>query len=69
MTGWSCKDAAQVLDVSPTKVSQATGPAFIKVAKLMLADPQRTMAELLSTMNDLNRDHRAFESPEERMRP
>lgn len=62
------KDAAAILDVAPTKVTQAIGPAFIKVARLMLADPARTMAELLATMNDLNRDHRAFDTPESKHR-
>lgn len=65
--GWSCKDGATVLHVAPERFSQAVGPAFEKIAKLMLADPQRTMAELLSVMQDLNNDRRAFDAPEERM--
>lgn len=50
--GWSCKDAAAVLGISPTKVPQAIGPAFIKVARLMVADPRRTHVELLAAMEE-----------------
>lgn len=53
--GWSCKEAASVLEISPTKVTQALGPALVKVAKLMLADPLKTLADLQSVMADLER--------------
>lgn len=49
--GWDLKSAAHVLDVHPKKVPQAIGPAFIKVARLMLADPRKTMIELNEAMS------------------
>lgn len=61
--GWSVKDGAEVLEIAPERFAQATAPAFVKVAKLMLADPQRTMAELLSVMADLNQDRHAYNPP------
>lgn len=53
MRSWSCKAAGSALGISPTKTTQALfgpGAAFEKVAKLMLADPQATMADLLIAM-------------------
>jgi hypothetical protein len=53
MRAWSCKEAGRVLGISPTKTTQslfAPGAAFEKIARLMLADPQRTLADLAVTM-------------------
>ena len=41
------------MQISPTKIPQAIGPAFLKVAKLMMADPHKTMIELNEVMADL----------------
>lgn len=48
--GWSCTDGAAVLHVKPTKFSQAVAPAYEKIARLMVADPVRTLADLNEAM-------------------
>lgn len=51
--GWTVKEIAAVLDVSPSKVSQALNPAMEKVARLFRADPAKTMRDLLEAMDKL----------------
>lgn len=49
MRGWSCKEAAAALGISPTKTTQALYAdrgAFWKVARLMSIDARRTLADL-----------------------
>lgn len=52
-TGWDLKSAAWVLGIHEKKVSQAIDPAFAKVAKLMLADPLKTMTALQDVMQQI----------------
>ncbi len=48
---WTGKDAAPILGTEyPSKVSQMMNPAFEKIAKLMLADPFRTLCGLVVWM-------------------
>lgn len=51
-TGWDCKSAARVLDMSPKKIPQALVPTFRKVAKLMLDNPSKTLAELQNAIDE-----------------
>lgn len=44
--GWDIKSAGIVLDMNPKKIPQALGPTFNKVARLMLADPSKTLTEI-----------------------
>lgn len=54
--GWSIKDAGRVLDIHPNKVTQAIGPAFLKVARLMDADARATAAELLAALEQVQQE-------------
>jgi hypothetical protein len=54
--GWSGKQAAFILGVSPTKATQALEPAFRKVALLMLASPEKTMADLSREMAEIREE-------------
>ena len=51
--GWSIKDAGRVLGIAPTKVPQAINPAFLKVARLMLANPYKTHRELMAALETI----------------
>jgi len=51
--GWSDKDAAVVLGIKPTKVSQAMTPAIRKVALLALANPTATLRDVLDAMDTI----------------
>lgn len=51
--GWTDKEAAIVLGVAPTKVSQALTPALRKVALLMAANPLATLRAIMEAMDDL----------------
>lgn len=64
--GWEQKRAGQVLGIHPFKVGQATRPALVKVARLMLVDPKATMAELLAAMEAIedSRDEIEFTARE-----
>jgi hypothetical protein len=53
-TGWSDKDAAQVLGVQPAKASQALTPAVLKMARLGRADLRRTLKMLLAIMDEMD---------------
>ena len=58
-TGWTNKEAGPILGLDPgpkgtyPKVSDAMNPAFVKVAKLMRADPHKTLRQILETMDSL----------------
>ncbi len=54
--GWSIKDAGEVLGINPKKIPQAIDPAFLKVAKLELADPFRTKLEMVKAMRQAIRE-------------
>lgn len=58
-TGWSIKEAGHVLGVNPKKVSQALTPALHKIARLMLADPVATVAELHAAMASIAAEQQA----------
>jgi len=53
-TGWSDKDAAVAIQVNPRKVSQALGPALLKVRRLWRIDPTATLELILADLNDLD---------------
>ena len=52
-TGWTDKEASEILEVRPRKVSQALVPAYRKVARLWRVDPTRTLRDILDTIDDL----------------
>jgi len=54
--GWTCKQAAVVLDVHPAKVTQAMGPAIHKVALLLMASVELTFDDLNEEMARIRRD-------------
>lgn len=68
--GWSCNDGARVIGVTPTRFPAAMKDARRKIALLMLADPRRTMIDLLETMEEIEQERFERETlPElERMR-
>jgi hypothetical protein len=51
--GWSLKDASNVLGIHERRVTQALDPALAKIARLMRADPLRTMQSIVEAMEDL----------------
>jgi hypothetical protein len=53
-TGWTDKEAAPVLGVAVTRVSQAMLPAIEKIAKLMRVDPKKTMLTIAEAMHSLD---------------
>jgi len=63
---WPVKQAAIVLGIEPTKVSQSMRPAIRKVALLMLANAELTMAELATEMAVIR--HERAELAEDRRR-
>lgn len=54
--GWSIKDAGRVLGVHPKKAPQAMRPAIRKFARLLLADPEATLIDLLEEIQDVKRE-------------
>lgn len=48
--GWTIKEAGAVLGVHPNKVPQALRPALEKVARLLVADPAKTLVDLTAVM-------------------
>lgn len=56
--GWSDKQAAIVLGISESKVSQALTPAVEKFAKLWLANPTNTMHLLLASAAEIQAERR-----------
>ena len=40
--GFTCDELAAILGIAPQKATQAVDPAFIKVAKCMIANPVKT---------------------------
>jgi len=52
--GWSDKDAAVVLEIRPSKVSQSLVPAIRKVARLSRIDPLRTRLMIEEAMEQLD---------------
>ena len=46
-TGFSCKQAAEILGIDPRRVTQALDPAAEKFGKLWNADPTATMRIIL----------------------
>jgi hypothetical protein len=55
-TGWTCKEAAAVLGVQESRVTQALDPALRKIALLWCADPTRTMLAILDQVSQLTPD-------------
>lgn len=56
MVRWTCKAAAAVVGIRPTKATQSlfgSHRAFDKIAMLMIADPEATMNELRIHMRRL----------------
>lgn len=53
-TGWTCKDAAGVLGIAPTRITQSLDPALEKVGKLWRADATRTMVSILDQVARLD---------------
>jgi hypothetical protein len=51
--GWSLKEAGTVLGIHERRVTQALDPALAKIARLMRADPLRTMQSIVEAMEDL----------------
>lgn len=51
--GWSCKEIAAILNVSPTKAGQSLDPAMHKIAKLYRVDPIRTTQAILTAIEEL----------------
>lgn len=45
-TGWSLREAAEVLDIHERRVSQALDPCMTKVARLYVANGAKTLALL-----------------------
>lgn len=54
--GWRDKEAAPILGVHPAKVSQSLTPALRKIARLMQADPLKTLDAIREAMADLPDD-------------
>ena len=52
--GWSCKEAAVILDISTTRVSQSLDPTLDRIAKLWRADPTKTLETILYAVNTMD---------------
>lgn len=52
--GWSCKDAAAVLNIRPTHVSQSLDPTLDRIARLWRSDVNKTIASIMNSVDKLN---------------
>ena len=52
--GWSCKDAAVILAISTTRVSQSLDPTLDRIAKLWRADPTKTLETILYAVKTMD---------------
>lgn len=51
--GWSCREAAIVLNIHPNKIPQSLNPAIDKIARLFRADPVKTMEAIMDAAKKL----------------